>query len=179
MERSPIIDSSVVLAAADFAAAKHRGQTRKGVEAAPYINHPIGVANLLANEAAITDTVTLAAALLHDTIEDTATTAEELLARFGDEVAAVVAEVTDDKTLPKHERKRLQIEHAPTISRRAKLVKLADKICNLRDIRRSPPDWTDARKREYFSWANQVVGGLRGESPVLDQLFDIEYRSGP
>jgi guanosine-3',5'-bis(diphosphate) 3'-pyrophosphohydrolase len=180
VKENSIADVSVVLAAANFAAAKHRGQFRKGIDGAAYINHPIAVADLLANVANITDPTTLAAALLHDTIEDTSTTADELLAAgFGDEVVTVVVEVTDDKDLPKVERKRLQIEHAPTISKRAKLVKLADKICNLRDIKRSPPDWPIERKREYFEWANKVAAGLRGQSVVLDGLFDAEYRQAP
>jgi GTP diphosphokinase / guanosine-3',5'-bis(diphosphate) 3'-diphosphatase len=112
---------SIVLAASAFAAHKHRDQKRKGASAVPYINHPIDVANVLANEADITDTIALAAAILHDTIEDTATTVQELEAAFGQEIAAIVAEVTDDKSLPKHERKRLQIEHSGTISDREKL----------------------------------------------------------
>jgi guanosine-3',5'-bis(diphosphate) 3'-pyrophosphohydrolase len=128
-----------VIAASAFAAHKHRDQRRKGAEASPYINHPIAVTNVLTNEAGITDSTVLVAALLHDTIEDTDTTVEELQAQFGPEVASIVVEVTDDKSLPKQDRKRLQIEHAATLSDQAKLVKLADKICNLRDIGQSPP----------------------------------------
>jgi GTP diphosphokinase / guanosine-3',5'-bis(diphosphate) 3'-diphosphatase len=171
---------SIILAASAFAAHKHREQKRKGAEATPYINHPIAVANVLANEAGISDITTLAAALLHDTIEDTDTTAQEIDAAFGQQVATVVVEVTDDKSLPKHERKRLQIEHSGTISDRAKLVKLADKICNLRDISRSPPaDWSLERKREYFVWAKQVVRQMRGQSARLDQLVDVELAKQP
>lgn len=168
------------IAAAAFAADKHRDQRRKGVEASPYINHPIAVANVLANEGAVTDVPTLMAALLHDTIEDTRTTAEEILAHFGAETAAVVLEVTDDKTLPQEARKRQQVEHAAGISERAKLVKLADKICNLRDIASSPPtDWTLARRREYFEWAREVVDRLRDVSPPLGRLFDEAYARRP
>ena len=131
-----------VISAISFAADKHRNQRRKDIEASPYINHPIALANILANEAGIEDEKVLVAAILHDTIEDTETTTQELADLFGDDVTAIVLEVTDDKSLPKAERKRLQVEHAPTISRRAKLVKLADKIANLRDIAASPPaDW--------------------------------------
>jgi GTP diphosphokinase / guanosine-3',5'-bis(diphosphate) 3'-diphosphatase len=164
---------SIVLAASAFAAHKHRDQRRKGAEASPYINHPIAVANVLANEASITDPTILAAALLHDTIEDTDTTPNELESEFGHEVAAIVVEVTDDKSLPKMERKRLQIEHAATLSKHAKLVKLADKICNVRDMSQSPPvDWSPERKAEYFTWAKQVVDPMRGVSPTLEYLFD-------
>jgi guanosine-3',5'-bis(diphosphate) 3'-pyrophosphohydrolase len=171
---------SVVLAASAFAAHKHRDQRRKGKDASPYINHPIAVANVLANEAAITDATTLAAALLHDTIEDTDTTVEELEGEFGLEIAAVVLEVTDDKKLPKQVRKRLQIEHAATLSRNAKLVKLADKICNLRDMSRSPPvDWPIERRAEYFAWAKNVVDQIRGVSPVLESLFDDAFARRP
>jgi len=170
----------IILSASAFAAHKHRDQRRKGADAVPYINHPIAVANVLANEAGITDSLTLTAALLHDTVEDTQTTAAELEANFGAEVAAIVSEVTDDKSLPKAERKRLQVEHARSISRRAKLLKLADKICNLRDISRSPPtDWPEERRREYFEWANKVAEGLRGESAILDRLFDAEFARRP
>ena len=167
---------SIVLAASAFAAHKHRDQRRKGADASPYINHPIAVANVLANEANITDPTVLAAALLHDTIEDTKTTAEELEASFGREITKIVIEVTDDKSLPKQERKRLQIEHAASLSQPAKLVKLADKICNVRDMSRSPPvDWSQERRAEYFIWAKQVVDPMRGVSPVLESLFDAEF----
>jgi GTP diphosphokinase / guanosine-3',5'-bis(diphosphate) 3'-diphosphatase len=176
----PIDAVSLILAASAFAAEKHRGQRRKGAEASPYINHPIAVANLLTREAGITDPITLCAALLHDTIEDTATTPMELADAFGTDVASVVVEVTDDKSLDKAERKRLQIVHAATKSDRAKLVKLADKICNLRDIAQSPPvDWSLERRQQYFDWAAQVVSGLRGVSPALENLFNAELARRP
>lgn len=169
-----------LLAAIAFAAHKHRDQRRKDSAASPYINHPIALANLLANEGGIDDERVLIAAILHDTIEDTETTEQELVREFGQEIAGVVMEVTDDKALPKAERKRLQVEHAATISRRAKLVKLADKICNLRDIASSPPaDWTLARKQEYFDWGKAVVDGLRGVHPALEHIFDEAYKARP
>ena len=169
---------NTLLLAIAFAADRHRNQRRKDVDASPYINHPIGLANVLANEAGIDDERVLIAAILHDTLEDTETTATELLRLFGQEITDIVLEVTDDKTLPKAERKRLQIEHARTVSRRAKLVKLADKICNLRDIASSPPsDWSVERKCEYFDWAEAVVDRLRGVHPELEHLFDEAYRA--
>ena len=156
-----------------FAADKHRNQRRKDAEASPYINHPIALANVLANEGGVQDVTVLCAAVLHDTIEDTETTADELRALFGDQVAAVVLEVTDDKSLDKAQRKQLQIEHAAHISPEAKLVKLADKICNLRDLLVSPPaDWSAERKQAYFDWAAAVVAGLRGVHPGLEAVFD-------
>ena len=168
------------IAATAFAAHKHRDQRRKDAKASPYINHPIALANVLANEAAIADVVVLMAALLHDTIEDTDTTAEELKNYFGAEVAVIVVQVTDDKTLKKSERKRQQVLHASSISNQAKLVKLADKICNLRDITAAPPaDWGIERKREYFDWAKQVVDQLRGVHPRLEALFDAEFERRP
>ncbi len=171
---------SIVLAAGAFAAHKHRDQRRKGADASPYINHPIAVANVLANEAGVTDPTVLAAALLHDTIEDTDTTAEELAAEFGPEIAAIVVEVTDDKALDKPVRKQLQIEHAASLSHPAQLVKFADKICNIRDMSRSPPvDWSYERRVEYFAWAKQVVDQMRGVSPVLERLFDTAFACGP
>jgi guanosine-3',5'-bis(diphosphate) 3'-pyrophosphohydrolase len=171
--------NSKVIAAAAFAALKHRDQRRKDRQASPYINHPIALASVLANEAGIEDPVVLCAALLHDTIEDTQTTADELREHFGEEVTAVVLEVTDDKLLPKAERKRLQVEHAASISERAKLVKLADKICNVRDMLTSPPvGWSDERRREYLDWAKQVVDQLRDANGKLAELFDRAHLGG-
>jgi GTP diphosphokinase / guanosine-3',5'-bis(diphosphate) 3'-diphosphatase len=167
------------IAAVAFAAQKHRNQRRKDHEASPYINHPIALADVLANEGGVEDERVLIAAVLHDTIEDTDTSEQELIREFGKEIADIVLEVTDDKSLDKDERKRLQVEHAPHISRRAKLVKLADKICNLRDIAATPPaDWPLERKREYFEWARAVVDGLRGVHPGLERLFDDVSRVG-
>ena len=156
-----------------FAAEKHRNQRRKDADASPYINHPIALANLLANEGGVSDATVLCAAVLHDTIEDTETSEDELTAAFGSKVSSVVLEVTDDKSLEKHIRKQRQIEHAPHISTEAKLVKLADKICNLRDILASPPaSWSAERKQAYFDWANKVVAGVRGVHPSLEAVFD-------
>jgi guanosine-3',5'-bis(diphosphate) 3'-pyrophosphohydrolase len=159
-----------------FAAEKHRDQRRKDADASPYINHPIALAHVLANEGGIQDLSVLCAAILHDTIEDTETTADELEELFGSKVATIVLEVTDDKTLDKHVRKQRQIEHASHISHEAKLVKLADKICNLRDILASPPaDWSAERKQTYFDWSAQVVAGMRGTHPGLESIFDALY----
>jgi guanosine-3',5'-bis(diphosphate) 3'-pyrophosphohydrolase len=170
----------LVLDALAFAAYKHRDQRRKNLEASPYINHPIDLANVLWNEGGVGKPEVIAAALLHDTIEDTDTTPEELRERFGPKVAAIVAEVTDDKALAKTERKQLQVAHAPKLSREAKLVKLADKIANLRDMAASAPaTWPLSRQREYFDWAKLVVDGLRGVHPKLERLFDEVYRSRP
>jgi guanosine-3',5'-bis(diphosphate) 3'-pyrophosphohydrolase len=162
----------IFVRAVAFAAEKHRRQRRKDAEASPYINHPIALASVLAIEGSISDPSVLCAAVLHDTIEDTQTTGEELATLFGSKVAEVVLEVTDDKSLEKHVRKQRQIEHASHMSTEAKLVKLADKICNVRDMGRSPPaDWEPARVTAYYDWAEQVVAGLRGSHPVLDGLF--------
>lgn len=162
-----------------FAADKHRNQRRKDADASPYINHPIALASVLANEGGVLDITVLCAAVLHDTIEDTQTTAEELTTVFGPKVASVVLDVTDDKSLEKHIRKQRQIEHAPHISSEAKLVKLADKICNLRDILASPPaSWSAMRKLAYFEWAAQVVAGVRGVHPQLEAVFDGLHARG-
>src|SRR5579859_1696289 len=147
-----------LIKAISLASEKHSKQRRKDADASPYINHPIALADVLANEAGIDDERVLVSAVLHDTIEDTQTTALELAGLFGQEIADIVLEVTDDKSKAKAERKRLQIEHASTISKPAKLVKLADKICNLRDVSAHPPaDWDLSRRREYFDWAKAVV----------------------
>jgi GTP diphosphokinase / guanosine-3',5'-bis(diphosphate) 3'-diphosphatase len=172
-------DLGIFVKAVDFAARKHRFQRRKDEEASPYINHPIAVANVLATTGDISDPITLCAAVLHDTIEDTETSAEELEKGFGAHITKIVLEVTDDKSLPKQVRKQLQIEHAPHLSPQAKAVKLADKICNLRDVLIQPPvGWPIARCREYFEWAGKVVAGVRGTNPSLETLFDQVHAQG-
>ena len=164
---------ATVLEAASFAAGKHRDQRRKDEEASPYINHPLAVANVLASEAGVTDHTLLAAALLHDTIEDTETTFEELEERFGSEVRGLVAEVSDDKSLPKAARKELQVTSAPTMSDAAKKLEIADKICNVRDIAKGPPaGWSRERQADYVEFAVWVVAGCRGINAKLDRAFD-------
>ena len=173
-------DLSLLLRALAFAAHKHRDQRRKDVAASPYINHPIALADVLVNEGGVEEIEVLCAALLHDTIEDTDTTRDEVAGAFGERVAAIVAEVTDDKTLAKAERKEAQVEHAAHISREAKLVKLADKICNLRDVVAHPPaGWSLERRREYFDWAKRVVDRLRGAHPGLEAVFDAAHARRP
>ena len=170
----------LILDALAFAAEKHRDQRRKDPEASPYVNHPIALARILAHEGGVDEAPVLAAALLHDTVEDTETTVEELKRRFGPRVASMVAEVTDDKTLPAPVRKRLQVEHAAQLSQGARLVKLADKIANLRDLRKSPPpSWTLERRQQYFDWAREVVDQLRGTNAPLELAFDDAYRGRP
>lgn len=167
-------DAVRVLARAwDFAARKHTDQRRKGSRGEPYVNHLAEVAHLLAEATGGADPVLVVAGVLHDTVEDTATTRAEIEAAFGADVAALVAEVTDDKSLPKAERKRLQVDRTPTKSVRARMLKLADKTSNLRAIADSPPsNWDDARRREYLDWAAAVVAGCRGVSPLLERRFD-------
>lgn len=168
-----VYDVHAILLAAQFAAEKHSGQRRKGALAEPYINHLLEVAQLVSKALEEPDTDLVIAALLHDTVEDTDTTPEELAERFGPDVANLVMECTDDKSLPKAERKRLQIEHAPTRSVRAQVIKLADKISNMRSILVSPPaDWSFERRREYFLWAEQVVNGLSRPNAMLKAEFE-------
>ena len=162
---------SHVLKAALFAADRHSNQRRKGHRGAPYVNHPLAVAECLAT-AGIEDSDILAAALLHDTVEDTDTSLSEIEYLFGQRVASIVAEVTDDKSLPKAERKLRQIASAPTKSHEAKLVKLADKICNLRDLRDCPPDWSEERINAYHRFARDVYRGLRGTHADLDEAME-------
>ncbi|TFH52618.1 MAG: bifunctional (p)ppGpp synthetase/guanosine-3',5'-bis(diphosphate) 3'-pyrophosphohydrolase [Candidatus Zixiibacteriota bacterium] len=170
---SPESDLALLLRTLAFAARKHRHQRRKDVRSLPYINHPIALAHVLYSEGGISDINVLCAAILHDTLEDTSTTRAELAEHFGEQIRDIVVEVTDDKRLSKRERKRLQIEHAAQLSPASKLVKLADKICNLRDVLASPPvGWSRSRKREYFEWAKQVVDGLRGSNRALETVFD-------
>ncbi len=161
-----------LLRALVFAADKHRHQKRKGAEASPYINHLIAVAAVLA-QAGVVDEMLLVAAVLHDTIEDTKTTYTDIASVFGSRVAQLVQEVTDNKSLDKAIRKQLQIQNAHALSDQAKQLKIADKISNIRDITQFPPaDWPLERRREYLSWAEQVVAGCRGINRELDRVFD-------
>jgi len=166
-------DTTILLRAANFAARHHRGQKRKGSTGEPYINHPIAVAELIASVGRVTDSLTLAAALLHDTVEDTDATLDDIGREFGADIRGIVAELTDDKSLPSEERKRLQIVNAPNASRRAKIVKLADKSVNVADIARDPPpNWPITRRRAYVEWAILVVAGCRGANTALEKHFD-------
>ncbi len=162
-----------LIEAASYAARQHTGQKRKGERAEPYINHPLEVSNLIAGVGRVTDIDILIGAILHDTIEDTGSTADELTTMFGERVTGFVLEVTDDKSLPKDVRKQKQIEHAPHLSHEAKHIKLADKISNITDITNSPPaDWDTERRLKYIEWAEIVVAGLRGVNEPLERRFD-------
>jgi len=164
--------------ALDFAARKHAEQRRKGMRAEPYINHLTEVALLLAEASDGTDPELVMAGLLHDTIEDTETTREELVQVFGDEVAGLVAEVTDDTSLPRIERKRRQVETAPAKSARARMIKLADKIANLHSIAESPPiGWSARRKREYVAWAREVAAACGSTNRRLEGIFEKAARA--
>jgi GTP diphosphokinase / guanosine-3',5'-bis(diphosphate) 3'-diphosphatase len=164
---------SLILHAVKFAADKHRHQRRKGTEELPYINHPVEVAEMLWTRGGVRDISIIVAAMLHDTIEDTDATPEEIGRRFGEDVLSLVLEVSDDKSLPKAVRKQLQIEHAPHISKGAKQIKMADKIMNIRDITHAPPvDWSLERRAEYLEWSDRVLGGLRGANKELEEYYD-------
>ncbi len=166
----------LVVAATSFAAERHAGQRRKDAAGTPYINHPIAVLDLLRQVGDVSDANILAAGLLHDTVEDTATTAEELEERFGPKIASLVMEVTDDKSLPKQARKRLQVVKAPRLSTGARQVKLADKIANLSDLLDAPPaDWDNERMQAYARWSKEVVEGCRAASVPLARRFDAVY----
>jgi (p)ppGpp synthase/HD superfamily hydrolase len=162
-----------VMRAADAAARWHVNQRRKGSAQEPYINHLLEVASLVAHATDRTDTDVVIAALLHDAIEDQHVKSEIIASKFGEHVANIVMEVTDNKSLPKEERKRLQIVNAPKKCREAKLIKLADKISNVRAVTISPAiGWPVQRRLDYIDWAKKVVAGLRGTSPWLEQQFD-------
>jgi (p)ppGpp synthase/HD superfamily hydrolase len=160
----------------DFACRKHVHQRRKGESREPYINHLAEVAHLVAEATGGADPGLIAAALLHDCIEDQGVTRAEIAERFGEDVATLVMEVTDDKSTPKEMRKQAQVDHAAHISSRAKVLKIADKTSNLRAIQHSPPPWPPSRKRRYFAWAKAVVAGARGNNAVIDAAFDVEYQ---
>jgi len=156
-----------------FAACKHENQVRKDQCHSPYVTHPIMVAKAVWEVGGVDDSPTLIAAILHDVIEDTVTKNRELQQIFGEDVLKIVLEVSDDKSLDRMERKRLQVEHAQDLSEPAKIIKLADKLTNCKDILHSPPkDWTLERRREYIQWAADVVHNLRGTNLSLENAFD-------
>ena len=167
-------DIQVVARAADFAARRHTHQRRKGEAAEPYFNHLAHVAAVLADAGA--DANLVAAGYLHDTIEDQEVTHAELVEAFDLDVADLVAHVTDDKSLPKDRRKRLQVEHAPHLPPRAQMLKMADKISNLSALLASPPaGWSAQRRAEYFEWAREVIDGCRSAHAGLAGMFDELY----
>ena len=155
-----------------YAATSHSGQFRKdGVT--PYINHPLEVMHLLAHTGNISDHEILMAAVLHDVLEDTDATADELIERFGHRIATIVLELTDDMSLPKEERKRQQLLTCTKLSTEAKVIRISDKICNVYDILYAPPgDWSLQRRKEYLEWANAVVAKIRGTNEALETHFD-------
>ena len=173
------MNNQLILKAAHFAAKKHRDQRRKDKAMSPYINHPISVAKIISEIGNVEDPEVLAAALLHDTIEDTKTTPEELIDNFGERVCSLVQEVTDDKSLPKMERKQRQIEHAKEISEGAALIKLGDKISNVTDITNTPPiDWDSNRRLEYFEWAEKVINNCPKVNTSLEKYFKYSIQKG-
>jgi GTP diphosphokinase / guanosine-3',5'-bis(diphosphate) 3'-diphosphatase len=172
-------NTGILLTAIHFSADRHRPQRRKDALKSPYINHPIEVAELLWRVGGVRDVAVILAAILHDTIEDTEATPDEIRSLFGEEVLGIVLECTDDKSLPHMDRKRLQIETAPHKSEKAKLVKLADKTCNLHDLNQSPPRWwPKIQKQEYLLWSQKVVAGLRGTNKDIEALYDEEFATG-
>lgn len=171
------MESNLIIKAAVYAAEKHKYQRRKGFNQVPYINHPLKVAKLL-NDCGETETNLTIAAILHDIIEDTDATAENLAEEFNPEISEIVVEVTDDKEMPYAIRKELQIKRAPNLSDQAKKLKIADKICNIRDILNYPLDWSTERKLSYLDWSKQVVSGCRNLNAELDKLFDETLQQG-
>jgi guanosine-3',5'-bis(diphosphate) 3'-pyrophosphohydrolase len=163
---------SVLTEAYNFSAIKHTKQRRKGILDIPYINHPIEVANVLSHTDNNVDIPLLTAAVLHDTLEDTDTTFEEITEVFGDEIASTVREVTDDMSLSKERRRQIQIDKALSLSVNAKKIKIADKICNILDIIQTRYHWNDRQKHEYIDWSVKVVDNCRGVDEVLEREFD-------
>lgn len=162
-----------IFTAAIFAARKHQGQVRKDDRQSPYITHPLQVAQILWDIGGVREAQTLIAAILHDTIEDTATTRAEVREGFGEEILKIVLEVTDDKTQEKMTRKRMQVLHAPSLSKPARLIKLGDKLVNCCDILKNPPsNWTLMRRQNYIQWGADVIAQIRGTNVALEKAFD-------
>ena len=174
MKNTPLIEKAL-----EFATEKHKNHTRQNKEKSPYIVHPIAVKHILSEVGGVEDVEVLAAALLHDTLEDTPTTMEELIENFGQRVCSLVEEVSDDKTLPKQTRKDLQIEHAPQLSEGAVLIKLGDKISNVTDIANTPPtNWNRSRCLEYLNWAEEVILNCPKVNTALENHFTVAITKG-
>jgi guanosine-3',5'-bis(diphosphate) 3'-pyrophosphohydrolase len=167
-----------IFKALEFASWQHRFQRRKGFVKIPYINHPIKVASLLTkmNDNPLEEMIL--AAILHDVVEDTGATIEEIKEMFGEKTAIIVSEVTDDMTLPSGIRKKRQVLKAPMLSPEAKQIKIADKICNIHDLLKYPISWTKEKKKKYIKWSQEVVNGCRGVNEKLEREFDEICREG-
>ncbi|MFW5820937.1 MAG: HD domain-containing protein [Bacteroidota bacterium] len=171
------MQENLLIKAVVYAAEKHKYQRRKGFNQVPYINHPLKVSKLL-SECGENDDSLLIAAILHDVVEDTDATEQEIADQFGTEVSELVMEVTDNKELPYAIRKNLQVKGAPGLSEKAKKLKIADKTCNIIDILTYPLDWSTERKLSYLEWAKEVVDGCRSVNPDLEKNFDDTHREG-
>lgn len=166
------LDISSLMSAIVFSARKHKNQRRKGSGNIPYVNHPLEVANLIAQTVGATNIALLAAAVLHDTLEDTRTTPDEIDQQFGKEVMVLVLEVSDDMSQPKFIRKSKQIETAGSLSDEAKIIRIADKTCNILDMLKTKYHWGNSQKREYMRWAKDVVKNCEGVNKKLEGEFE-------
>jgi GTP diphosphokinase / guanosine-3',5'-bis(diphosphate) 3'-diphosphatase len=170
-------DTQRLLSAIRFAAERHRDDRRKGETAAPYINHPITVADQLAEQGLGDDIELLMAAVLHDVIEDTDATYDDLNRQFGSRVAGIVLEVSDDKTLEKEARRQKVVDSIGKKSREARLIKLSDLRANVHDIVHYPPKWTVERKLNYLRWAERVAVAIAGTHPGLEEALNTELKA--
>ncbi|MFZ9848658.1 MAG: HD domain-containing protein [Flavobacteriales bacterium] len=165
--------------ALNYSAEQHKAQRRKGMESVPYINHPIKVTNIITQFIPDASDDLICAAILHDVVEDTDATIDDIKNKFGDAIASIVQEVTDDKSISKAESRRKQIENAPKLSYNAKIIRVCDKISNVRDIcGENIPDWDYKTKIEYLNWAEQVVYALDKFHEELQFAFKDEVRWG-
>jgi guanosine-3',5'-bis(diphosphate) 3'-pyrophosphohydrolase len=168
---------NLVIRAAYFAGEKHRLQRRSDVEQTPYINHPLELAHILTEEGGINCLDTICASLLHDTLEDTDTSSDELKKHFGDVIASIVMEVSNDMTLSSQQRRVYELEKVVSLSHKAKLVKIADKLANIRDVSTMPPmGWTREKKQDYFDFALEIINQIGSVSPRLHQIFLRDYK---
>lgn len=170
-------DFEKLLTAVEYAAKKHEGQVRKDAEKTPYIVHPLGVAEILWNEGGIRSVNVLTAAILHDTLEDTDATEIEIESLFGPRVLYTVIEVTNDPSLTGEENKQRQVDHAPTLSLDGQLVKLADRLYNVRDLRNPPPSWSNEKVDQYYGWGEKLLNALTGTNEALETALDQEIQS--
>jgi len=160
-----------------FAARQHGVATKKGQPEIPFFHHCLEVAHTLIRIAKIRDATTLIAALLHDTIEHADTDPQAIRERFGEDVLAIVQEVSDDKHQPTEIRRKRQLAQIPQLSHPARLIRLADKFCNLLDrVQHPPPQWSAADLQTYCKWSRSAVAALRGSNSALEQAYEQRYR---
>jgi len=161
-------DAEAVLGAAIFATEKHKSQVRSNEKKTPYIIHPIEVADLVMKIGHVYDKDVLITALLHDVMDDTQTTYEQITSLYGTKVSSYLEEMTSKQGLSLKEQKKQQIMQAFRQNPSVAIIKLSDKLSNLKTLATSPPpSWSRDRIDQYFQWAQTVIENLPESNQLL------------